>query len=438
MSGAAAAVPRRVVPVAAARAFATGPWAHVEMGPPDPILGLTAAFKEDASPNKVNLGVGAYRGNDGKPFVLQCVSEAENAVTQAHDLDHEYGPIVGDNAFREASKLLVLGEQNEDIRARTVTTQALSGTGALRLAAEYVQRFNGSGSKWEVAKDEATGRPMVFMPNPTWANHHPLFADSGFAERKYRYYKPETCGLDFEGMLEDVKAAPQRSFFLFHSCAHNPTGVDPTHAQWEKLVEACLEKEHVVLMDTAYQGFATGNIDGDAEAPRMMARGGAPTLIAQSYAKNMGLYGHRIGAMSVVCSDAEEAERVDSQIKILIRPMYSNPPIHGAKLVSKVLNTPDLRSMWVDEVQTMANRIMDMRSKLVSNLKAEGSARDWTHVTDQIGMFCFSGLTPEECDALRNDYSIYLTRNGRISVAGITEGNVAYLAKGMADVTDRR
>ena len=235
--------------------------------------------------------------------------------------------------------------------------------------------------------------------------------------------------------MEDVIGAPDRSAFLLHACAHNPTGVDPTHEQWAELSQLMLRKQHVVFFDSAYQGFASGDSEKDAFAVRKFVEDGHNLILAQSFAKNFGLYGERIGALSVVCKDEDEAARTLSQLKILVRPMYSNPPIHGARLVAEVLKNPALRQQWSGECKAMADRIIGMRSELRGKLEGLGNPRDWQHITDQIGMFCFSGLSEEEVLKLRSDYSIYLTNNGRISMAGVGSGNVDYLANAIHDVT---
>lgn len=276
--------------------------------------------------------------------------------------------------------------------------------------------------------------------------------------QKYRYYNQETIGLDFEGMMKDIKEAPKGSIFLFHACAHNPTGVDPSQQQWREISKAVKEAGHFSFFDMAYQGFASGNIDQDAFALRHFVEEGHNVCLAQSFAKNMvspepppppkvesqsrqeltprpqGLYGERVGAFSIVCESPEEKKRVDSQIKILVRPMYSNPPIHGARIAAKVLNDDALRSQWLGEVKGMADRIITMRALLKENLEKLGSKHDWSHITSQIGMFAYTGLSAEQMDRLAKETSVYATRDGRISVAGITTENVGRLAEAIYKV----
>lgn len=253
--------------------------------------------------------------------------------------------------------------------------------------------------------------------------------------QSYRYYDPKTCGFDFSGALEDISKIPEQSVLLLHACAHNPTGVDPRPEQWKEIATVVKKRNLFAFFDMAYQGFASGDGDKDAWAVRHFIEQGINVCLCQSYAKNMGLYGERVGAFTVICKDADEAKRVESQLKILIRPMYSNPPINGARIASTILTTPDLRKQWLQEVKGMADRIIGMRTQLVSNLKKEGSTHNWQHITDQIGMFCFTGLKPEQVERLTKEFSIYMTKDGRISVAGVTSGNVGYLAHAIHQVT---
>ncbi|KAI2662410.1 Aspartate aminotransferase, mitochondrial [Labeo rohita] len=370
-------------------------WTEVQMGPPDPILGVTEAFKRDTNSKKMNLGVGAYRDDNGKPYVLSCVRKAE-ALIASNMLDKEYLPIGGLGEFSKACAELALGPDNEVLKSkRSITVQTISGTGSLRVGANFLSRFH------TVARD-------VYLPKPSWGNHTPIFRDAGM----------------------QLKAV-----IMLHACAHNPTGVDPRPEQWKELSAVIKKRKLLVFFDMAYQGFASGDIDRDAWAVRYFIEQGHNVLLSQSFAKNMGLYGERVGGFTVVCADAEEAKRVESQLKILIRPIYSNPPMNGARIAATILNTPELRSTWLEEVKGMADRIIKMREMLVANLKKEGSSQNWQHVTDQIGMFCFTGLQPEQVERLINEFSVYMTKDGRISVAGVTSGNVGYLAHAIHQVT---
>jgi len=415
---------RQVFTRAPVRAFSTSHWwKNVEMGPKDPILGVSEAFAADTSPKKLNLGVGAYRDDDGKPVVLGSVKEASKRIFE-QNMNNEYGPISGTPSFVLNSLKLALGADSPVLKNKNYASlQALSGTGSLRLAGAFIAKY-------------APGKkPDVYVPNPTWSNHFQVFGDCGLNVKTYRYYNPKTIGLDLAGMLEDIKAAPEGSVMLLHAAAHNPTGVDPTQAQWKEISTACKTKKHFVMFDSAYQGFASGDPVRDAFAVRHFIADGHHIGLAQSFAKNFGLYGHRVGCLTFLTNDAAEGAKVESQVKILARSTYSNPPIHGSRIVDIILSDPVLNKQWHGEVFTMADRIIKMRTLLFDNLKALGSTRNWNHVNDQIGMFCYSGLTPEQVDRLTNEFHIYLTRNGRISMAGVTSKNVGYLAEAIHAVT---
>jgi len=339
-------------------------------------------------------------------------------------MNHEYAPIGGTPEFTNLVKELQLGKGSEPIKSgRAVTVQALSGTGSLRIGAEFLRRHLGVPSK------------VVYLPNPTWPNHIPLFQDSGYEVKYYRYYDAKTCGIDFAGLIEDVKNAPAQSFFLLHACAHNPTGVDPTPTQWAELSKLCKTKNHYIFFDMAYQGFASGDPEKDAQAVNLFIKDGHDVAISSSFAKNMGLYGERVGALTILTKNATEASAVDSQLKIVIRPNYSNPPIYGSRVVTEILSDEALSKLWRVEVKHMADRIIGVRKQLVDRLKHHGSKKNWQHITDQIGMFCFSGLTPQQVDRLTNEFHVYLTKNGRISMAAVTSKNVDYLASSMHAVT---
>ena len=397
-------------------------WSHVEMGPPDPILGVTEAFKKDQNPKKVNLGVGAYRDDNGKPFVLPSVKKAEDKI-RSKEMNKEYAPIAGNAEFCKHSINLALGDCNEIVEnGLNATVQGLSGTGSLCIGANFFAHF-------------FPGNKEVYLPTPTWGNHGPIFKLARLAVKSYRYYDPKTCGLDYQGLLEDICKIPEKSIIIFHACAHNPTGVDPKPEQWKELAAVVKKHKLFPFFDMAYQGFASGDTDRDAFPIRLFAKEGIPFALAQSYAKNMGLYGERIGALTFVTTSKEETSRLLSQLKILIRPIYSNPPIHGARIVNEILGDPELKEEWLCDVKGMANRIISVRQQLRDNLKKSGSSREWTHITDQIGMFCFTGLKPDEVEKLTKDYSIYLTKNGRISMAGVTSKNVEYIAQAMHEVS---
>ncbi|KAJ6188759.1 hypothetical protein N7519_003667 [Penicillium mononematosum] len=384
-------------------------WSNVPQGPPDAILGITEAFKADSFKEKINLGVGAY------PLRPSSVRAAEDKVV-ASRLDKEYAGITGVPTFTTAAAELAYGADSSAIKDnRLVITQTISGTGALRIGGAFLKQFY-------------PGAKKIYLPNPSWANHKAVFSDSGLEVAQYRYYNKDTIGLDFEGLIADIKAAPEGSIILLHACAHNPTGVDPNQAQWRQISDVMKQKGHFAFFDMAYQGFASGNADQDAFAPRHFVKEGHNIALCQSFAKNMGLYGERVGAFSLVCENAEEKKRVDSQIKILIRPFYSNPPIHGARIASTIMNDPALNKQWLSEVEGMASRIIEMRSPPHQPREARQQAR-------LIGMFAYTGLKPEQMDALAKEHSVYATKDGRISVAGITSANVQRLAESIFKVT---
>jgi len=398
---------------------------NIPMGPPDAILGLNEAFAKDPNPNKVTLGVGAYRDDSGKPVVLPSVREAEELLL-SKQMKHEYAGIAGIPEFVDLSMKFAYGKDAAVIKEKRVAgIQSLSGTGACRVIGEFYSKFVGRGTP-------------IYLPNPTWGNHIPIMKDAGLTVKQYSYYKPETCGLDFEGLMRDVEAAPDKSIFLIHACAHNPTGVDPSKSQWSDLSQLMLKKQHYSFFDCAYQGFASGNAEEDAWALRKFVEDGHCIALGQSYAKNFGLYGERVGALSIVGKDSEEADRLLSQLKIVVRPMYSNPPIYGARIVQTVLENPALYARWQTECKGMADRIISMRTLLRTKLESLGNGRPWNHITDQIGMFAFSGMTEAEVMKIRSDFSIYMTKDGRISMAGVSSGNLDYVANAIHEVITKK
>lgn len=393
----------------------------VPMGPPDPILGVTEAFKKCTDPKKVNVGVGAYKDGNGKPYILECVEKAEVKIRNSK-MNHEYLPIAGMPEFCTAAAELAFDKNSKVYQGGlNATVQTLSGTGALRVCQAFLARF--------------LTNKTIYLPTPTWGNHIPCAKDSGLKVERYRYFEQSTCGFDQKGCFDDINKIPEKSIILLHACAHNPTGVDPTKEQWKELSALVKKKNLFPLFDMAYQGFATGDIANDAYAVRLFAEEGHQLALCQSFAKNMGLYGERIGAMHVVGDSKEEAARIMSQLKILIRPMYSNPPLHGARIVTEVLTDPQLNALWLKEVKAMADRIMDMRSALKENLKKEGSTKNWDHITKQIGMFCYTGMTSDQVERLKKEFFIFGTSDGRISIPALTPGNVGYVAKAIHQVT---
>ncbi|RVX70836.1 hypothetical protein B0A52_05992 [Exophiala mesophila] len=397
-------------------------WARVKQGPPDAILGITEAFKKDSFKEKINLGAGTYRDDAGKPYVLPSVRAAESKLLD-QKLDKEYAGITGVPSFTKHAALLAYTPESKAIKEdRVAITQSISGTGALRIGGAFFERHYPHGK-------------TIYIPTPSWANHKAVFSDAGLEVKPYKYYNKDTIGLDFEGLISDLKSIPNNSIVLLHACAHNPTGVDPTQEQWREISKVVKEKQHYPFFDMAYQGFASGDTDKDAFPVRLFIEEGHGLALAQSFAKNMGLYGERVGAFSIVTDSAEEKARVDSQIKILVRPLYSNPPINGARIASEILSNPELNKQWLGEVKGMADRIIKMRALLKKNLEDLGSKHNWDHITNQIGMFAYTGLSPEQMDQLAKEHSVYATRDGRISVSGITNANVKRLAESIHKVT---
>ncbi|XP_072990438.1 aspartate aminotransferase, cytoplasmic [Typha latifolia] len=404
-----------IAPSPAAGSYGGSVFAAVVQAPEDPILGVTVAYNKDPSPVKVNLGVGAYRTEEGKPLVLNVVRKAEQMLVNDPSRVKEYLPITGLADFNKLSAKLIFGADSPAIQEnRIATVQCLSGTGSLRVGAEFLARHY----------HERT----IYIPLPTWGNHPKIFTLAGLSVKTYRYYDPATRGLNFQGLVEDLGAAPSGAIVLLHACAHNPTGVDPTPDQWEKIRQLMRSKGLLPFFDSAYQGFASGSLDSDALSVRVFVADGGECLTAQSYAKNMGLYGERVGALSIVCRNADVAARVESQLKLVIRPMYSNPPIHGASIVATILKDREMYNEWTIELKGMADRIISMRHRLFDALQARGTPGDWSHIIKQIGMFTFTGLNNEQVAFMRNEYHIYMTSDGRISMAGLSSKTVPHLA----------
>ncbi|KAI6777966.1 Aspartate aminotransferase-like protein [Emericellopsis cladophorae] len=393
----------------------------VPQAPEDPLFGLMAAFRADESPDKVDLGIGAYRDDNAKPWILPVVKKADEILRNDPDLNHEYAPIAGIQSFTSKAAELMLGADSPALKEkRSASIQTISGTGAVHLGALFLAKF-------------FKGNRTVYVSNPTWANHHQIFSNVGIPTKQYPYFDKKTKGLDFEGMKNAIKDAPERSIILLHPCAHNPTGVDPTLDQWKELAEVIRSKNHFPFFDSAYQGFASGNLARDAASVRYFVEQGFELLIAQSFAKNFGLYGERAGCFHAVTAPGPDAQttisRIASQLAILQRSEISNPPLYGARIVSLVLNDAKLFAEWEDNLTTMSGRIMDMRNSLRAKLEELGTPGTWNHITDQIGMFSFTGLTEEQVMRLRKESHIYMTKNGRISMAGLNTKNIDYFAK---------
>jgi aromatic-amino-acid transaminase len=391
----------------------------VEMAPRDPILGLNEQFNADPNPNKVNLGVGVYFDDNGKLPLLQCVQAAEKAMMDKPTA-RGYLPIDGIAAYDAAVKSLVFGADSEPVKSgRVATIQGIGGTGGLKIGADFLKKLN------PTAK--------VLISDPSWENHRALFSNAGFEVGSYRYYDATKRGVDFAGMLADIQAAPAGTIVLLHACCHNPTGYDITPAQWDQVIAAIKAKNLVAFLDMAYQGFGNGIKEDGAVIGKFVAAG-LVFFVSTSFSKSFSLYGERVGALSVLCESKEEADRVLSQLKIVIRTNYSNPPTHGGAVVAAVLNNPELRALWEKELGEMRVRIKAMRQKLVDGLKAAGVKQDMSFITQQIGMFSYSGLSKDQMVRLRSEFGVYGTDTGRMCVAALNSKNIAYVCQAIAKV----
>jgi aromatic-amino-acid transaminase len=395
------------------------PFSDVTLAPADPILGLTEAFVADKNPDKVNLGVGVYQDGKGKVPVLSVVREAERRWYDKED-SKAYLPIDGLLSYRQQVQNLLFGRESELVKSgRVVTAQALGGTGALKLGADFLKRF--------------LPQSELYISKPSWENHRALFESAGFTVKEYAYYKPEIHGLDFDAMRDALKRLPENAIVLLHACCHNPTGADLTAAEWQEVVEIVRARSLVPFIDFAYQGFGDG-IEEDAVAIRAFAASGLPFLIASSFSKSFSLYRERVGAICFVTQDAEEAKRVTSQLKRVVRTNYSNPSSHGGQIVALVLGDSELHARWEVELAEMRTRIQSMRKLFVQKLQERGIERDFSFIANQKGMFSYSGLELEAVRRLRSDFGIYIVDSGRICVAAMNENNIGPVADAIAKV----
>lgn len=393
--------------------------AAIEMAPRDPILGVTEAFNADPNPRKVNLGVGVYCNDQGKVPLLDCVRQAEHALTDRGG-PHVYLPIDGIAAYDRAVRHLVFGPASDVVQAgRVVTVQALGGTGSLKIGADFLRRFAPGAAVW--------------ISDPSWENHRALFEGAGFAVNSYPYYSAVTHGLDLEGMIGALERLPVGAIVVLHACCHNPTGVDPSDGQWERIIEVVRGRSLLPFLDIAYQGFAAG-IDADGAIVRRFAATPGPLFVSSSFSKSFSLYGERVGALSIVAADRDEAARVLSQIKRVVRSNYSSPPTFGGQVVAMILETVELRSLWERELGEMRDRIRGNRHALVERLAARVPKAEFDFVLQQRGMFSYSGLTAAQVARLRNDFSIYAIDSGRICVAALNSANIDYVADAIATV----
>ena len=391
----------------------------IEMAPRDPILGLIEQFSADSNPNKVNLGVGVYYDDSGKLPLLKCVQAAE-AQIMGTPKARGYLPIDGIAAYDGAVKGLVFGTNSEAVQSdRVATIQAIGGTGGLKVGADFLRRLGTSDT--------------VLISDPSWENHRALFTAAGFQVGTYPYYDADKRGINFEGMLAGLKAAAAGTVVVLHACCHNPTGYDITPEQWDQVVAVVKEMRLTPFLDMAYQGFGFG-IQEDGAVIQKFVDAGLTFLVSTSFSKSFSLYGERVGALSVLCTDKAEAAKVLSQLKITIRTNYSNPPIHGGSVVATVLGTPELRAQWEVELAEMRDRIKTMRKTLVDGLKAAGVTQDMSFITQQIGMFSYSGLTKDQMVRLRTEFGVYGTDTGRMCVAAMNSKNIDHVCRSVAAV----
>ena len=393
--------------------------ASVALAPKDPILGVTEAFVADTNPKKVNLGVGVYYDDAGRVPLLECVKRAERQDVE-RAAPRSYLPIDGLATYDKAVQALIFRADAAPVaEKRIVTVQALGGTGALKLGADFLKRLSPAAEVW--------------ISEPSWENHRALFETAGFTVKEYAYYDPASRGLRFDAMVKSLEALPAGAIVVLHACCHNPTGADPTPEQWKRVLDVVISRGLVPFIDLAYQGFGDG-LETDAFAARLFAGSMSPVFVSSSFSKSFSLYGERVGALSVVTASADEAARVLSQLKRLVRTNYSNPPTHGGQIAAAVLSTPDLRELWERELAGMRERIKSMREQLVSKIHARVPGIDVSFVLRQRGMFSYSGLTKAQVDRLRHDYSIYAIDTGRICVAALNSHNIDYVADALAVV----
>ncbi len=394
-------------------------FARIEMAPRDPILGVTEAFVADTNPRKVNLGVGVYYDDNGKVPLLECVKRAEAQLVAA-TLPRAYLPIDGLASYDKAVQALVFGAGSDVIAAkRAVTVQALGGTGALKLGADFIRRLAPDAEVW--------------ISDPSWENHRALFEFAGFKVNSYRYYDPAIRGLDFAAMRAALETIPSGHVVVLHACCHNPTGADLTNDQWDEVIAIVRARGHIPFLDMAYQGFGDG-IEADAHAVRAFTAAGMPLFVSNSFSKSFSLYGERVGALSVVASTGEEAARLLSQLKRVVRTNYSNPPSHGGKVVASVLESAELRGIWEAELAGMRDRIRTMRSRLTDGLRNSAPTSDFSFVLRQRGMFSYSGLTKAQVDRLRTEFSVYAIDTGRVCVAALNSKNIDYVVESIGKV----
>ena len=394
----------------------------IQEAPPDPIFGANRAFQNDPAEKKVNLTIGVYRDEKGQPHKFQCVKDAELKYNEMN-VDHEYLSMSGYQKFIDLALEFSYSKNSTPLKEKRIAAiQSISGTGAIRIGMRFLSDF------YTLSKE-------VYVPTPTWGNHLAIAKGAGLVPKYYKYYNEEKKGVDFNELKKEFDNIDDNSIIIFHACAHNPTGCDLNKDEWKEIVEILKKKKLIPLIDMAYQGFATGDPENDAYAPRLISESGLPMLLCQSFAKNLGLYGERVGCLSIVTASEKEAIAVKSQLAIIGRREYSNPPKFGAYIATIVMSDEQLTKSWLDELKNMAGRIKNMRMKLISKLKELGSSKDWSFIGTQNGMFSYTGLTKEQVKELREKFHIYLLDSGRANIAGLNESNIDYVANAIHEVT---
>ncbi|CAI4432021.1 CPA_1a_G0016930.mRNA.1.CDS.1 [Saccharomyces cerevisiae] len=398
--------------------------------PPDPLFHILRRMASDSRPNKTDLGIGAYRDDYGDPWVLPSVRAAERMIHEDPNYNHEYLDIAGLPDFISGAAKVILGPDSRAIsEGRTISMQSLSGTGALHVAAKFLSKF--------------IPEKVVYLSDPTWVNHNAIFESAGMKTATYPYWNPSSKSLNLNSLLRTIHEAPSGSIFVLHACAHNPTGLDPTEGEWNTILDHMVSKKHITLFDSAYQGFASGNLDNDAFSVRLAINklsNISPVFICQSFAKNIGMYGQRVGCFHLVLQEdsSENIKKVRSalasQLVKITRSEISNPPSYGAKIVSKILNTPELTLQWHKDMITMSSRMNEMRSLLHEKLVEMKTPGKWNHIKEQCGMFSYTGLSADMVQRLENKHAIYMLSSGRASIAGLNDGNVAQVATAIDEV----
>lgn len=395
-------------------------FSEITSDPPIEVFALTKQYNDDTHSNKVNLGVGSYKDENGKPWVLPVVRTVELQLANDLTLDHEYLPILGLADFSNAAVKLVLGPDSPAIiNNLSFGVQSISGTGALKIGFDFLAR---------------NGYKTLYVSNPTWGNHNLMAKTAGFAVKSYRYYDPATKSVNFDGLKQDLESAPENSVIVFHGCAHNPSGMDLNMDQWAVLSELVKRKKLFPFFDTAYQGFCSGDLDKDAAAIRFFVKENHELFVAQSFAKNMGLYNERVGNLTVVVKSAEVIPSLKSQFTTVVRSNYSNPPAHGARIAAAILNNKALNTEWRENLKTMSDRMNSMRKLLYQKLNILSTPGNWDHILRSVGLFSFTGLNERQCNYLIDHYHIYLLRDGRINVSALTVHNMDYVANAIFDV----